>query len=145
MIIGVDINPAKKQWGERFGMTHFVNPKEVGGDLVAHACQHEKRGADQSAAPDYTYRLHRQCQRHAAGPGGVHRGGVSPSIIGVAPAGAESPPDRSNWVTAGSEGTAFGARAAAPTCSKSSIGTWMARSDPMITTMALANINRGSS
>src|SRR5262245_37924122 len=34
MIIGVDINPAKKQWGERFGMTHFVNPKEVGGDLV---------------------------------------------------------------------------------------------------------------
>src|SRR5574339_954445 len=30
MIIGVDINPDKKAWGERFGMTHFVNPKEVG-------------------------------------------------------------------------------------------------------------------
>jgi D-arabinose 1-dehydrogenase-like Zn-dependent alcohol dehydrogenase len=29
MIIGVDINNAKKQWGKRFGMTHFVNPKEV--------------------------------------------------------------------------------------------------------------------
>src|SRR5262249_50639676 len=36
MIIGVDINNGKKEWGERFGMTHFVNPKEVGSDLVAH-------------------------------------------------------------------------------------------------------------
>ena len=34
MIIGVDLNKDKKAWGERFGMTHFVNPKEVGGDLV---------------------------------------------------------------------------------------------------------------
>src|SRR5215210_2128559 len=32
MIIGVDINNARKPWGERFGMTHFVNPKEVGDD-----------------------------------------------------------------------------------------------------------------
>src|SRR5712671_4108632 len=32
MIIGVDINNARKEWGERFGMTHFVNPKELGGD-----------------------------------------------------------------------------------------------------------------
>jgi S-(hydroxymethyl)glutathione dehydrogenase/alcohol dehydrogenase len=46
MIIGVDINNAKKQWGERFGMTHFVNPKEVGGDLVAHLVNMTKRGAD---------------------------------------------------------------------------------------------------
>ncbi|MDP1668829.1 alcohol dehydrogenase catalytic domain-containing protein, partial [Phaeovulum sp.] len=30
MIIGVDLNPAKRAWGERFGMTHFVNPREVG-------------------------------------------------------------------------------------------------------------------
>src|SRR6058998_2898331 len=35
MIIGIDTNNDKKQWGERFGMTHFVNPKEVGSDLVA--------------------------------------------------------------------------------------------------------------
>src|ERR1700729_2468483 len=35
-IIGVDINNGRKEWGERFGMTHFVNPKEVGGDVVAH-------------------------------------------------------------------------------------------------------------
>src|SRR6218665_3178484 len=32
-IIGVDINNSKREWGERFGMTHFVNPKEIQGDL----------------------------------------------------------------------------------------------------------------
>ena len=36
MIVGVDTNPAKKEWGEKFGMTHFVNPDEAGDDLVAH-------------------------------------------------------------------------------------------------------------
>src|SRR5580700_1101064 len=36
MIIGVDLNPDRKAWGERFGMTHFVNPKEIAGDIVAH-------------------------------------------------------------------------------------------------------------
>ena len=36
MIIGVDINDAKRAWGERFGMTHFVNPRDAGKDLVAH-------------------------------------------------------------------------------------------------------------
>src|SRR6202042_2317157 len=35
-IIGVDLNPKRKALAEKFGMTHFVNPKEVGGDLVAH-------------------------------------------------------------------------------------------------------------
>src|ERR687891_556903 len=36
MIIGVDINPERKAWGERFGMTHFVNPREIGGELVPY-------------------------------------------------------------------------------------------------------------
>src|SRR5919206_5192224 len=36
MIVGVDINPAREEWGRRFGMTHFVNPTTVSGDLVAH-------------------------------------------------------------------------------------------------------------
>src|SRR6187399_3742525 len=36
MIVGVDINGSKKEWGERFGMTHFVNPKEVGAEIVPH-------------------------------------------------------------------------------------------------------------
>src|SRR5215210_46495 len=47
MIIGVDLNNDKKQWGERFGMTHFVNPKEIGGDIVAHLVNMTKKGADQ--------------------------------------------------------------------------------------------------
>src|SRR6266403_2220019 len=55
MIVGVDVNNAKKQWGERFGMTHFVNPKEVGGDLVAHLVNMTKRGADQIGGADYTF------------------------------------------------------------------------------------------
>lgn len=36
MIVGVDINPNRESWGKQFGMTHFVNPKKVDGDLVAH-------------------------------------------------------------------------------------------------------------
>src|SRR5499425_1548229 len=35
-IVGVDINPAREEWGRRFGMTDFVNPNAVQGDLVAH-------------------------------------------------------------------------------------------------------------
>src|SRR4051795_3545150 len=35
MIVGVDINPDREEWGRRFGMTHFVNPKAIDGDVVA--------------------------------------------------------------------------------------------------------------
>src|SRR6202165_737228 len=55
MIIGVDINPARKQWGERFGMTHFINPKEVGGDLVPHLVDLTQRGAEQDGGDDYHF------------------------------------------------------------------------------------------
>src|SRR6059036_2627365 len=48
MIVGVDINPAREALGRKFGMTHFVNPKEVGGDLVAHLVELTKGGADYS-------------------------------------------------------------------------------------------------
>src|SRR5690242_13498135 len=44
-IVGVDTNPKKKEWGERFGMTDFVNPKEVTGDLVAHLVELTRGGA----------------------------------------------------------------------------------------------------
>ena len=54
MIIGVDVNNDKKSWGERFGMTHFVNPKEVK-DLVPHLVNMTKRGADQIGGADYTF------------------------------------------------------------------------------------------
>ena len=36
MIVGVDLNDGKEEWGRKFGMTHFVNPSKVTGDLVAH-------------------------------------------------------------------------------------------------------------
>jgi S-(hydroxymethyl)glutathione dehydrogenase/alcohol dehydrogenase len=47
-IVGVDTNPRKKEWGERFGMTDFVNPREVQGDLVAHLVALTGGGADYS-------------------------------------------------------------------------------------------------
>src|ERR671923_3006983 len=47
-IIGVDLNPNRKALAEKFGMTHFVNPKEVGGDLVQHIIGLTDGGADYS-------------------------------------------------------------------------------------------------
>src|SRR6202007_483241 len=45
-IIGVDINPAKEEWGRKFGMTHFVNPKTITGDIVQHLVTLTDGGAD---------------------------------------------------------------------------------------------------
>ena len=45
-IIGVDINPAREEWGKKFGMTHFVNPKDIDGDIVAHLVALTDGGAD---------------------------------------------------------------------------------------------------
>ena len=45
MIVGVDINPDKEEWGRRFGMTHFVNPKDTP-DVVAHLVELTGGGAD---------------------------------------------------------------------------------------------------
>src|ERR1700752_1848412 len=55
MIVGVDTNPKREALAEKFGMTHFVNPKEVGGDLVAHLVNMTKHGADQIGGADYTF------------------------------------------------------------------------------------------
>ncbi|MFZ3222717.1 MAG: alcohol dehydrogenase catalytic domain-containing protein, partial [Rugosibacter sp.] len=46
MIVGVDINPTRQALAEKFGMTHFVNPKEVEGDLVSYLVSLTKGGAD---------------------------------------------------------------------------------------------------
>src|SRR6478736_5001869 len=48
MIIGVDLNPKRKEIAEKFGMTHFVNPDEVQGDLVPYLVDLTKGGADYS-------------------------------------------------------------------------------------------------
>jgi S-(hydroxymethyl)glutathione dehydrogenase / alcohol dehydrogenase len=55
MIIGVDINPASKEWGERFGMTHFVNPRDIYDEIVPHIVNMTKRGNDQIGGADYTF------------------------------------------------------------------------------------------
>src|SRR3989442_7040746 len=46
MIIGVDLNPAREALARKFGMTHFVNPKDVKGDLVPHLVELTGAGAD---------------------------------------------------------------------------------------------------
>src|SRR5215208_2693426 len=55
MIIGVDLNNDRKQWGERFGMTHFVNPKDLGAEIVPHLVNMTKQGADQIGGADYSF------------------------------------------------------------------------------------------
>src|SRR5258705_5843308 len=89
MIIGVDINNAKKRWGERFGMTHFVNPKEVGGDLVASLVNMTKRGADQIGGADYTFDCTGNVAVMRQALEASHRGWGQSIVIGVAPSGAE--------------------------------------------------------
>jgi len=83
MIIGVDINPARKAIAEKFGMTHFVNPKEIGGDLVPYLVNLTKGGADYSFECVGDVKLMRQALECC------HKGWGVSVIIGVAPAGAE--------------------------------------------------------
>jgi len=109
MIIGVDVNNEKKAWGERFGMTHFVNPKEVGGDLVPYLVNMTKRGADQIGGADYTF----DCTGHVdvmrAALESCHRGWGESIIIGVAGAGQEIRTRPFQLVTGRVwKGTAFG-------------------------------------
>jgi S-(hydroxymethyl)glutathione dehydrogenase/alcohol dehydrogenase len=54
MIVGVDVNPAREAWGRRFGMTHFVNPKEVPGDIVAHLVDLTVAGPTTPSTPPAT-------------------------------------------------------------------------------------------
>ncbi len=82
-IIGVDINPAKEQWGRRFGMTHFVNPKTLDGDLVAHLVALTGGGADYSFDCTGDVQVMRQALECC------HRGWGTSIVIGVAEAGKE--------------------------------------------------------
>ena len=82
-IIGVDINPAREALGRKFGMTHFVNPKEVKGDVVAHLVELTGGGADYSFECVGNVDLMRQALECC------HRGWGESIIIGVAGAGQE--------------------------------------------------------
>jgi len=109
MIIGVDVNDAKKQWGERFGMTHFVNPKDAGKELVAYLVNLTKRGADQIGGADYTFDCTGNVAVMRQALEACHRGWGQSIIIGVAPSGAEIATRPFQLVTGRVwKGTAFG-------------------------------------
>ena len=147
MIIGVDLNNSKKEWGERFGMTHFVNPAEAGEDIVPHIVNLTKRGADQIGGADYTFdctgnvKVMRQALECA------HRGWGVSVVIGVAPAGAEIATRPFQLVTGRTwKGTAFGGARGRTDVPR--IVDWYMENkiqiDPMIThILALEDINRG--
>ena len=102
-IIGVDVNPARKPLAEKFGMTDFVNPKEVGGDLVAHLVALTDGGADYSFECVGNVDLMRQALECC------HRGWGVSVIIGVAGAGQEIKTRPFQLVTGRVwKGTAFG-------------------------------------
>ncbi|MEZ5774518.1 MAG: S-(hydroxymethyl)glutathione dehydrogenase/class III alcohol dehydrogenase [Hyphomicrobiaceae bacterium] len=109
MIIGVDLNNDKKAWGERFGMTHFVNPKEVGGDLVPYLVNLTKRGADTIGGADYTFDCTGNVTVMRQALECCHRGWGQSVIIGVAGAGQEIATRPFQLVTGRTwKGTAFG-------------------------------------
>jgi len=109
MIIGVDVNNGKKEWGERFGMTHFVNPKEVGGDLVPYLVNMTKRGADTIGGADYTFDCTGNVTVMRQALESAHRGWGQSIIIGVAGAGQEISTRPFQLVTGRVwKGTAFG-------------------------------------
>ncbi len=103
MIVGVDMNNDKKEWGEKFGMTHFVNPSEVEGDLVPYLVDLTKGGADYSFECIGNTKVMRQALECA------HKGWGESIIIGVAGAGQEISTRPFQLVTGRSwRGTAFG-------------------------------------
>ena len=103
MIVGVDLNPGHKATAEKFGMTHFVNPREVAGDLVPYLVDLTKGGADHSFECIGNVEVMRQALECC------HKGWGKSTIIGVAPAGAEIATRPFQLVTGRVwQGTAFG-------------------------------------
>ena len=139
MIVGVDLNAERKATAERFGMTHFVNPGEIDGDLVPYLVNLTRGGADYSfecIGNVTTMRQALEC---------CHKGWGESVIIGVAGAGQEIATRPFQLVTGRVwRGSAFGGvrgRTEVPR-----IVDWYMDGkieiDPMIThTMALEKIN----
>jgi len=141
MIVGVDINPDRKGWGEKFGMTHFVNPNEVEGDLVPYLVDLTKGGADYSFECIGNVNVMRDALECC------HKGWGTSIIIGVAGAGQEISTRPFQLVTGRNwRGTAFGGAKGRTDVPK--IVDWYMDGkieiDPMIThTMPLEDINKG--
>ena len=103
MIVGVDLNDDREAWGRRFGMTHFVNPSKVSGDLVQHLVDLTKGGAD------YTFECIGNVKVMRTALEACHKGWGQSIIIGVAGAGQEITTRPFQLVTGRVwKGTAFG-------------------------------------
>ena len=141
MIVGVDINPAKEEWGRRFGLTHFVNPKAIAGDIVQHLVALTDGGADYSFDCTGNTEVMRQALECC------HRGWGTSIIIGVAEAGREIATRPFQLVTGRNwRGTAFGGAKGRTDVPR--IVDWYMRGkieiDAMIThVLTLDEINRG--
>jgi S-(hydroxymethyl)glutathione dehydrogenase/alcohol dehydrogenase len=102
-IVGIDVNPAREALGKQFGLTHFVNPSTVQGDLVGHLVELTGGGADYSFECVGNVKLMRQALECC------HRGWGVSVIIGVAGAGQEISTRPFQLVTGRVwKGTAFG-------------------------------------
>jgi S-(hydroxymethyl)glutathione dehydrogenase/alcohol dehydrogenase len=146
MIIGVDVNNGKKEWGERFGMTHFVNPAEIEGDVVSHLVSMTRRGDDKIGGADYTFDCTGNVKVMRQALEASHRGWGQSVIIGVAGAGQEISTRPFQLVTGRTwKGTAFGG-ARGRTDVPKFVDWYMdgkIEIDPMIThTMPLEDINK---
>ena len=141
IIIGVDINPARQAWGERFGMTHFCNPADIDGDLVQHLVEITDGGADYTFDCTGNTTVMRQALECC------HRGWGTSIIIGVAEAGKEISTRPFQLVTGRNwRGTAFGGAKGRTDVPK--IVDWYMNGkieiDPMIThVLTLDEINKG--
>ena len=140
MIVGVDLNDSKEEWGARFGMTHFVNPSKVKGNLAEHLVELTGGGADYSfecIGNTEVMRTALEC---------CHKGWGESVIIGVAGAGKEISTRPFQLVTGRVwRGTAFGGAKGRTDVPK--IVDWYVNGkieiDPMIThTFPLEDINK---
>ena len=141
MIVGVDINPDREAWGCKFGMTHFVNPTTLDGDIVAHLVALTDGGADYTFDCTGNTTVMRQALE------ACHRGWGESIIIGVAEAGKEISTRPFQLVTGRVwKGTAFGGARGRTDVPK--IVDWYMEGkiniDDLIThTMPLEDINKG--
>jgi len=139
-IVGVDINPGRRGLAESFGMTHFVDPNDIEGDLVPYLVDLTGGGADYSFECIGNVDVMRQALECC------HKGWGESIIIGVAGAGEEIATRPFQLVTGRVwRGTAFGGAKGRTQVPK--IVDWYMEGkiaiDPMIThTMALEDINR---
>ncbi len=146
MIIGVDLNDDKRAMAERFGMTHFINPRNVE-NVVQEIVELTRTPFDRIGGADYSFDATGNVKVMRDALECTHRGWGQSIIIGVAPSGAEISTRPFQLVTGRIwKGTAFGGARGRTDVPR--IVDWYMDGkieiDPMIThTMPLADINRG--